>query len=57
MGMSDVSFYACWLIHYGLVYFLVAIFTTLIAMATIWPNSNFFVIFITYYLFLLNCMF
>lgn len=57
MGLSDISFYLSWIIHYGIVYTFVALLTAIICKSSIFPSSDFFLIFVWYWLYCMNCLF
>lgn len=56
MGLSDTAFYLSWIIYYGVIYFIIALFTTILLLATIYPSSSFILVLIWYFLFCLNLM-
>lgn len=51
MGLSDVSFYASWLLHYFLVYLTTSLLVAFISTSSIWPNSDFTLVWIWHLLY------
>lgn len=48
MGLSDVSFYLSWLLHYFIVYLVTAFLVALVSTTSIWPNSSFTLVWVWY---------
>lgn len=57
MGLTDTSFYLSWIIRYLCTYFITSILIALISIATVFPNSNFILIFIWYFMFCISLIF
>lgn len=56
MGMKDSSFYLSWMIQYGLVYLVISFISTIVLKGTVFPESNFLIIFLWHFMFGLSCM-
>lgn len=57
MGMHDSSFYLSWIIHYMIVYAITSLLIAFELKTSVFPNSDFFVLFVWYYLFCLALIF
>ena len=57
MGMHDSSFYISWIIYYLIIYTIISLLATLILKSSVFPKSNFFIIFIWYWLFCISLIF
>lgn len=57
MGLSDISFYLSWLIHYFCVYAVTSLLIALVSCATIWKNSNFLLVFFWYLFYCVSLLF
>lgn len=57
MGLKDSSFYLSWLIHYFLVYTITSLLIALVSVASVWPSSSFFLIFLWYLFYCITLMF
>lgn len=53
MGLTNFAFYSSWIIHYTIIYTLIAFLWTIIMM-NLWKSSNFFLVFTWLWLFCLN---
>jgi ATP-binding cassette subfamily A (ABC1) protein 3 len=57
MGLSDISFYMAWIIWYGTIFTIIAFVFAVCSSTAIFKHSNFIVIFLWYWLFVMNIMF
>lgn len=57
MGLKDSSFYLSWLIHYFIVYTVTSLLIALVSVASVWPSSSFFLIFLWYLFYCVTLMF
>lgn len=56
MGLTDTAFWLSWIITYTIIYFIIAVFSTIITSWSLFPFSNWFLVFIMFFLYGLSCM-
>lgn len=57
MGMTDSSLYLSWIIYYGIVFTIIALVSAFIMATSVFPSSNYTVLFIWYWVYCLNVLF